>query len=214
MGPVTLEEVRQAFKRVGTNKAVGTDGMPAEFITKASLEGCPTNVFEEVIMHICNIIIKHRLMPQNWKTKAITPVFKKGSRTEPGNYRPIAVATTFYRIFTSIMGQRLTSYLHTTKPDTLLPSQFGFRRGLGVEHAHLGLITQCQEALAYNKRLVIVKLDIKQAYDTVIRAYLWESMQQLGLPNTFIQLMQELYRGSAYSARVNGTISEEFISDI
>jgi len=214
MHEVTIDEVKAAFKRLGTNKAVGVDGLPAEFITKASCDGCPINIFHDVIARTCNIMLKCQLMPDNWKTKAITPVFKKGVRTDPNNYRPIAVSTTFYRIFTCIIGQRLTEYLHKVQPDTLLPSQFGFRRGLGVEHAHLILITCCEEAIARNKQLAIVKLDITKAYDTVVREQLWDSIRKLGLPEAFVQLIQELYRSSAYSIKVNGTLSEEFLSDM
>ena len=107
MHEVTIDEVKSAFKRLGTNKAVGVDGLPAEFITKASCDGCPINIFHDVLARICNIMLKCQLMPDNWMTKAITHVFKKGVRTDPNNYRPIAVSTTFYRIFTCIIGPAL-----------------------------------------------------------------------------------------------------------
>jgi Reverse transcriptase (RNA-dependent DNA polymerase) len=212
MRPVTTSDVAKAFKRLGTNKATGCDGVPAEFLTKASLVGSDDHVIHDIFARMCNLVVQQGDMPHAWKVKAITPTFKKGDRTVPSNYRPIAVATTFYRVITSIFGARLSTYLQSSSRAMVLDSQFGFRKDLSTDHAHLVLTTCCQLALANKRKMAVVKLDISKAYDTVVRDLLWASMQETGLPDSFVCLMKLLYHDAAYVVHVNGELSGEFTS--
>jgi hypothetical protein len=163
---------------------------------------------------MCNVVLKTGHMPQEWKVKTVTPVYKHGDRLNPAQYRPIVVATTFYRVFTSVFSARLTTYLHQHCPGVLLDSQFAFREGMSVEQAHFVLLTCCQASLAQGRQLAVVKLDIAKAYDTVVRRLMWSRMESLGLPLRFVQLMQELYAHAPYVVRVNGQVSAQFVSDI
>ena len=45
--------------------------------------------------------------PENWSTGIITPIFKKGDRTLPKNYRGITLLPTMGKIFTKILRERL-----------------------------------------------------------------------------------------------------------
>jgi Reverse transcriptase (RNA-dependent DNA polymerase)/Endonuclease-reverse transcriptase len=214
MQPVTADEVMHAFRKLGTNKAVGFDALPAEFLTKASPAGTDASAFHRMFANMCNLVIQRGEMPHDWKVKVLTPVHKKGPRDCMDNYRPIAVATTFYRVFTAIFGARLSEYLQTDGSTMLLDSQFGFRKGLSTDHAHFVLVTCCQTALVNNQPVALVKLDITKAYDTVLRTLLWASMENAGLPLQFVNLMKMLYHDSAYVVRANGEVSHEFLSDI
>ena len=210
MRPVTQLDVTVAFKQLGTAKAPGADGLPAEFVTKPRTQADGVLLLG-VVTRMCNVVLQLGRMPESWKVKAVTPVFKAGPRCDPGNYRPIAVATTFYRIFTAIFAHRLTAFLHHEQPPgRLLDSQFAFRRGLSTEHAHLLLTTCCNLSLARGEPMALVQLDISQAYDTVDRDLLWVTLRQHGMPAAFVTLMQELYRDVPYVVRVNGQLSSPF----
>ncbi len=51
----------------------------------------------------------------------------------PGDYRPVSITTVlFYRIYERLLAQRLTRFLDINK---LLPSKFGFRKGLNTSDA-------------------------------------------------------------------------------
>jgi len=213
MRPVTNLDVALAFKQLGTSKAVGADGIPAEFITKPHTHTTGP-LFLQVMVHMCNVVLQLGHVPDCWKTKLLSPVFKTGTRSDPSNYRPIAVATTFYRLFTAVFARRLTAYLHfQTGPTRLLDSQFAFRKGVSTDQAHMVLTTCCDAALARDEPLALVKLDISKAYDTVHRAKLWDTLRRDEFPASFIALMQELYRDTPYAVKVNGEVSAEFYPD-
>jgi Reverse transcriptase (RNA-dependent DNA polymerase)/Endonuclease-reverse transcriptase len=212
MHPVTALDVLTAFKQLGTAKATGVDGIPAEFVTKAFTES-DGHVMVPIVVRMCNMVLQLGHMPEAWKHKAISPVFKSGSKSDPNNYRPIAVATTLYRVFTAIFAARLTAYMHQEgMPGRLLDSQFAFRKQLSTQHAHMVLATCCDTALATHQPLAVVKLDISKAYDTVDRAVLWQTLRDDGVPVAFVQLMEEVYRDTPYVVRVNGQVSASFLT--
>jgi hypothetical protein len=213
MRPITSADVLAAFKKLGTAKAAGADGIPAEFITKAYTNDSGY-VLLDVITDMCNMVLRLGYMPDSWKHKALSPLHKSGPRDDPGNYRPIAVATTLYRIFTAIFAIRLTEYMqHECPPARLLDSQFAFRKQLSTQHAHMVLSTCCDTALARRQPLALVKLDISKAYDTVDREVLWHTLIEDGFPPSFVQLMREVYRDTPYVVRVNGELSDPFLTD-
>jgi hypothetical protein len=136
-----------------------------------------------------NIILTGADMPDSWKVKCIHPIYKAGGRDEPQNYRPVAVATTFYRIFTAVLGQRLSEF-QSSNGALLMDHQFAFRRKFSVEHNHLVILTARDLAKDRHQPLLLLKLDVRKAYDTVDRGMLWDTLREAGIPTDFIQLLQ------------------------
>ena len=65
------------------------------------------------------------IFPIKLKLAKVTPVFKKGSRQDKHNYRPIPVVSIFSKVFENAMFKRLYGYLESC--NILFPLQFGFR---------------------------------------------------------------------------------------
>ena len=61
-----------------------------------------------------------------WKTAKVIPLYKKGQRNLPGNYRPISVLPAISKILERILCDQLYSYL--TKYELLSNFQSGFRK--------------------------------------------------------------------------------------
>ena len=93
-------------------------------------------------------------MPSDWKKANVTPIFKKGSQTEAGNYRPVSL--------TSIPGKRLESIIkkqmvrHFEENNLLLSSQHGFLSGRSC-------LTNLLEYLGY----ITSEIDNKKPVDVV-----------------------------------------------
>jgi len=87
MSPVffTPATVNKRIKHLRNNTSPGPDSVPAEFYkATASFVSFPLSV-------IFNISIQTGDLPDIWKHAGITPVFKKGSPSDPSNYRPISL---------------------------------------------------------------------------------------------------------------------------
>ena len=72
-------------------------------------------------------LIENSLYPTTWKTDILSPIHKKGVKDDPNNYRGIAVASHFGKLFNSILKNRLESFCEINK--IINPAQISGRKG-------------------------------------------------------------------------------------
>jgi len=73
------------------------------------------------------------LFPERLKYSTIKPLYKKGNKTDPSNYRPISLLTSFSKVIQKVLYNRLIEYINNNK--ILNPLQFGFSKKLATEDA-------------------------------------------------------------------------------
>jgi hypothetical protein len=54
-----------------------------------------------------NIIYKNEQIPNEWKRSIIVPIYKKGDKRKPENYRGMNLLNTCYKVFSKIMDGKL-----------------------------------------------------------------------------------------------------------
>ena len=91
LSPVSRHFIRKQLRGLNPNKAVGLDGVSSKFLRDAA------DVLTEPVCHIINLSIITETIPHGFKQAKVVPLFKKGSRLDPGNYRPVS----FYLFFQS-----------------------------------------------------------------------------------------------------------------
>ena len=64
------------------------------------------------------------ILPQDWKTGHITPIYKKGNKTKVNNYRPVCLTSIVIKVFESIIRDTMSKYLYDN--NLLSPNQHGF----------------------------------------------------------------------------------------
>ena len=113
------------------------------------------------------------------KLARITPVFKKGSRLDIDNYRPISVLSNFSKLFEKAMYHRLYSYLEVQK--ILYPLQFGFREKCSTTHALISITESIRQSIDKNEFGCGIFIDLKKAFDTVNHAILLTKFNHYGI---------------------------------
>ena len=51
------------------------------------------------------------IFPTNFKTANITPIFKKGCHSSPGNYRPVSITSVVCKILESVIRDEMLGHL-------------------------------------------------------------------------------------------------------
>lgn len=210
--PPTIEETTEIHTLVSANgifdiarhvtprKAPGLTGLPNEALRNVHKKsGLWTRIAK--LFHTCLI---HGIIPTTWKQAAIFPVYKKGDRHEVSNYRPIclteALRKLFERTIMSIMTQetpRLKLPLH--------PYQGGFRpKRSTLDQAAALDETMRQFDISRKRPPVVVYLDIKAAYDTVLRWKLWQKMEAKGIAPWLINICQTLFDDNTLHVTMGG----------
>jgi len=67
------------------------------------------------------------VVPADWKTANVTPLFKKGSRQKAGNYSPVSLTSIVGEMLESIIKEEIARHLDINCP--LGNTQHGFMKG-------------------------------------------------------------------------------------
>lgn len=118
---IIAEEVRNAIKFMKGGKAAGPDRITMELYKNLPELG----ILE--LKDIFNNILKEEKIPKSFKSAILLPIYKKGQRTDPSNYRGIALLNTIGKIFTKIIQERLGGYIEKRK--LLSECQAAYRKG-------------------------------------------------------------------------------------
>ena len=181
--PPTAAEIHLKLKRA-SNTAPGVDGLEYRHLRALDPDGL---LMESIFAAVWRIGT-----PSTWRRARTIPIFKKGDTSEYGNFRPISLLPTIYKIFTGILSQRLTSVAVTL--GWLSPEQKGFLPGVqGIqEHSHL-LQTVIEEAKASRRNIFIAWLDLANAFGSVPHAVLGELFGSLPIPGPIKRLLLDVY---------------------
>jgi hypothetical protein len=114
-------------------------------------------------------------VPDDWKVAKVTPIFKNGSKSEPGHYRPVSLTC---NVLDTAIWDDLMEHLERNK--LVNPSQPGFKSGKSccsnlleiLEKATVGV----DEGLPYD----VVFLDFAKAFDKVTKERLLEKLMAHG----------------------------------
>ena len=78
--------------------------------------------------------------PETCTIAKIVPIFKKGERDDPSNYRPISILTCFSKILKQIIHKRLISFFD--KHGIIQRSHYGFQHIVSTNHSLVDVVTQ------------------------------------------------------------------------
>ena len=121
--PDILEcEVKWALEGITTNKASGSDGIPAELFQILKDDAV------KVLHSICQQIWRTQQWPQDWKKSVFIAIPKKGNAKKCSNYCTIALISHANKVMLKILQARLQQYVNREPPDV----QAGFRKGRGT----------------------------------------------------------------------------------
>ena len=85
------------LKELKTNKATGIDNLSDSLLKDGS------KVFATPIVQICNLSIKLSSFPDECKIAKLKPLYKKGKKTDPKNYRPISLLPVISKILEKVI---------------------------------------------------------------------------------------------------------------
>ena len=102
---LSINELKDAFYSLKTNKSPGYDGIGSNVIKQCF------GTLNRPLHYIYNIYLQTGVFPEEIKIARVTPIFKGGEVSDLGNYCPISVLCCFSKIFEKIMYNRLYKHL-------------------------------------------------------------------------------------------------------
>ena len=146
--------------------------------------------------------------PSSWKHAHVFPVPKKGDKSEPLNYRPIALTSILSKIMEAIINKQLLSFLESS--ELLSDHQYGFRHGRSTGDLLAYVTNLWSTALDSFGESRIIALDIAKAFDRVWHKGRIAKLPSFGLSPHLIIWIESFLTGRSISVRVDGALSKKF----
>ena len=121
------------------------------------------------------------MVPDDWKTSRVVPLFKFDNREEMDNYRPISVLAVISKITEKVVYHQLFSYLNASNP--LSSCQSGFRKNFSTETAVTLFVDEIRRNVDNGLLTGAVFIDLKKAFDTIDQHILLNKLQRYGVCN-------------------------------
>ena len=169
--PDILEcEVKWALGSITTNKASGSDGIPAELLQILK------NDAVKVLHSICQQIWKTQQWPQDWKRSVFISIPKKGNAKACSNYRTIALISHANKVMLKILQARLQQNVNHELPAV----QAGFSKGRGTRDQIANIRWMIKKAREFQKNIYFCFIDYAKAFDCVDHNELWKILKEDG----------------------------------
>ena len=195
----TDEEINNTIHLLKNRKSPGEDTITNEMIKHGG-----EKLHKEIIKLIKQIFQESRI-PDDWKTSIVIPIFKKGDKQNPNNYRPINLLNSMLKITTKIIQNKLTEMI------PLCEEQQGYRLGRSCIDAIFVVRQIVEKSLEFNKPAYLCFIDLEKAFDRLELKDILNILEQYNIPNGLILLIQDIFSNNFNKVKSNGRISEKKI---
>ena len=114
-----------------------------------------------------------------WRTALVTPIFKKGEKYIPANYRPVSLTCILSKVMEHIITSHLMSFAENNK--ILFKHQHGFRRNRSCEKQLLEFIADITYNLIRGIETDACVMDFSKAFDKVNHQKLLMKLAKCGV---------------------------------
>ena len=175
---ITTSAVKAVLEGLDGNSAMGPDG-----IHPLLLKSCAP----ELAYPLCTIFrqsLCEGVVPEIWKESVVIPIFKKGSRNDPLNYRPVSLTSVSCKTMERLITQHLTGYLEDSA--LLDVNQFGFRAGRSTMDQLLLVYAEVSKFVDEGRTVDLILFDYSKAFDVVCHDILLAKLQHIGIQGAIL----------------------------
>ena len=151
--------VEKLMKNLNPYKASGPDDLPARVLKDYS------NILASPLCLTYKASILQGKIPSDWRKALISPIFKKGDKAAPANYRPISLTSVCCKLLEHIIHSHIMK--HLDRHNILNDSQHGFRKHISTESQLISTVNEQASALNNGEQRDSILLDFSKAFDKV-----------------------------------------------
>ena len=196
----TLDDVGAVLNNLDPNSSMGPDGLHPQLLKSCS------ETLAYPLHKIFQISLKEGSLPQEWKTSIVIPIFKKGSRYDPLNYRPVSLTSVPGKCLERLVCQEVYQFL--ADHDVLAKEQFGFRPGRSTEDQLLLTYDDITKNLDVGHVTDLILFDFSKAFDKVDHSILLQKLRCLRFGDQIFNWIRDFLIGRSMRVMAKDTCSE------
>jgi len=197
---ITDWAIRKRIRKLKKDSAPGIDGIGPRLLQE----------LEETVAVALGIIFRRSMergeVPDDWRRANVTPIYKKGTKADPGNYRPVSLTSVCCKLMEGVIRDELMAHLEAN--NLIAKSQHGFLRGRSCTTNLLEALEFATREADAGRPVDMIYLDFAKAFDKVPRRRLLEKLRAHGVGGTVLQWIGAWLTGREQRVVLNGTESE------
>ena len=197
---ITVKGVECLLANINPSKAGGPDKVVGIFLKTLSKELAP------FFAHLFKLSYDTGDLPSLWKEQWVNPIFKKGLRSKPSNYRPVSLTCIPSKLMEHIICSQVRGHLDREK--ILSRFQHGFRSKHSCETQLLLTTHDISSLVDTNTQVDIGVLDFSKAFDVVPHQRLLNKLSFYGIVGKTHRWINNFLCGRTQRVLVDGHLSD------
>ena len=196
---ITPSEVEQELLSLDVNSCMGADGIHPRLLSRCAASLC------RPLSMIFSASLREGLLPVEWLSSQIVPIFKKGARTDPLNYRPVAMTSVPCKVLERIIVKHMRRYLEEN--NLLSVHQFGFRSQHSTTDQLILTYEEVTRDVDEAKMIDMLFFDFSKAFDKVSHEILIQKLNEIGICPQLCNWIQHFLSARRMQVRVHHAAS-------
>ena len=198
---LSREDIYRTLPELNPTKSAGPDNLNPKVLKETE------STIASPLQRIFQLSLDTGEVPAAWRRVNVTPIFKKGNRKEPGNYRPISLTCICCKLVEKSI--RLTMVNHMAENNLLTYDQHVFWSGRSCTTQLRCLIETWTDQLEKGVDIDALYFDFSKAFDTVPHRRLLSKLQSYKTSKQIIDCVEAYLSNRKQRVLVNGTRSEK-----
>jgi hypothetical protein len=196
----TEEMVSSKIKNLNNNKAPGDDCFTPLLLKEIKDTIC------QPLTEIFKSSLSEGVVPLAWRQANVTPIFKKGSRQAPGNYRPISLTSHIGKLMESLLKDSIVEHLKNHK--LINDSQHGFTSRRSCLTNLLTFLEVLTDYVDKGFPVDVIYLDFQKAFDKVPHNRLIKKVKAHGITGNVADWIEAWLKDRQQRVVLNGCKSQ------
>jgi ribonuclease P/MRP protein subunit RPP40 len=193
----TEEKVGKIIDGLKKDAAPGPDGIPAKILK------------DEIVVPLTILFRKSMAegqIPDAWRDANVTPIFKKGSKAAPGNYRPVNLTSGSGKAMERGVKDEMETFIE--KNNLMTNTQHGFRKGKSPQTNLIEFLNETTKWLDENHDFDIIYLDFAKAFDKVCHKRLIVKLETIGITGNLLNWVKDWLSNRRQRVVIDGECAE------
>ena len=198
---VSIQEMEKAILNLNANKSPGPDNFHPKLLKLSAVS------LAKPFKLLFDKTIEEGVIPDDFKIAEVRPIFKKGDKSNPGNYRPVSLTSVVCKLFESFVKNAL--YNHLIDNDLLSKEQYGFVSGKNTITQLLVTLNDWMFDLDRNMSVDAAYMDFRKAFDSVPHKRLLNKLKGHNIKGPILNWITSFLSNRTQFVKINNSVSEK-----
>ena len=157
--PTSEDDILKLLTDTNPEKAASLYNLSGRFLKDRAV------VLALPLSKLCNLSIKRSKFPLDCKIAKFKPLYKKGSKTNPKNYRPVSLLPLVSKVIEKVIHNETDIFLNKNK--ILYKYQSGFRKSFSTNSCLTLLTDKINKGFESGKYMGLILINLQKAFDTI-----------------------------------------------